>query len=82
MLGMLLKCLTEAPQNVKKVEFVFLVVGHSYIPPDRVFAQIEKEVRKHKVISGPQKYIEIISKFSTVNALGTDFKVFNWKTAS
>lgn len=82
MLGMLSKWLTEAPQNIKKVELVFPVVGHSYIPPDRVFAQIEKEVRKHEVISGPQKYIEIISKFSTVNALGTDFEVFDWKTAS
>ncbi|CAF4889712.1 unnamed protein product [Pieris macdunnoughi] len=82
MLGMLSKWLTEAPQNVKKVELVFPVVGHSYIPPDRVFAQIEKQVRKQEVIRGPEKYIEIISKFSTVTALGTDFEVFDWKTAS
>ncbi|CAH4029298.1 unnamed protein product [Pieris brassicae] len=80
MLGMLSKWLTEAPQNVKKVELVFPVVGHAYIPPDRVFAQIEKQVRKQG--SGPEKYIEIISKFSTVTALGTDFEVFDWKTAS
>lgn len=82
MLGMLTKWLTEAPQNVKKIELVFPVVGHSYIPPDRVFAQIEKEIRKHEVISGPQQYIDIISKYSTVNNLGTDFEVLDWKTAS
>lgn len=39
-------------------------------------------MRKNEVISGPQKYIEIISKFSTVNHLGTDFEVLDWKTAS
>ncbi|CAH3877216.1 unnamed protein product [Pieris brassicae] len=61
MLGMLSKWLTEAPQNVKKVELVFPVVGHAYIPPDRVFAQIEKQYRYR---------------------LGTDFEVFDWKTAS
>lgn len=82
MLGMLSKWLCEAPQNVKKVELVFPVVGHSYIPPDRVFAQIEKEVRKHEVISGPQQYLDIISQFSTVNKLDTDIEVLDWKTAS
>ncbi|XP_041989213.1 uncharacterized protein LOC121740540 [Aricia agestis] len=82
MLAMLSKWLTEAPQNVKEVEFVFPVVGHSYIPPDRVFAQIEKEVRKHEVINGPQKYLEVISGFSTVNKLGAECEVLDWKTAS
>lgn len=82
MLGMLSKWLTEAPQNVKAIELVFPVVGHSYIPPDRVFAQIEKQLRKHEVVSGPQQYLNIISKFSTVNNLGTDVEVFDWKTAA
>lgn len=50
MLAMLSKWLTEAPQNIKQIELVFLlVVGHSYIPPDRVFAK-EKEVRRHEVV--------------------------------
>ncbi|CAB3222557.1 unnamed protein product [Arctia plantaginis] len=43
MLAMLSKWLTEAPQNIKEIEFIFPVVGHSYIPPDRVFAQIKKK---------------------------------------
>lgn len=83
MLGMLCKWLTEAPQNIKTIELVFPVVGHSYIPPDRVFARIEKEVRLQEVINSPKKYLDIISKFSTVNNLGADdCKVYDWKTAS
>lgn len=50
MLAMLSKWLTEAPQNIKQIELVFPVVGHSYIPPDRVFAKIEKKVRRHEVV--------------------------------
>lgn len=82
MLAMLSKWLTEAPQIVKEIEIVFPVVGHSYIPPDRVFAQIEKEVRNYEVINSPQKYLEIISRFSTVNTLGAECDVLNWKTAA
>ncbi|KAJ4447425.1 hypothetical protein ANN_09432 [Periplaneta americana] len=33
----------EAPNTVKKIEFVFPVVGHSLLPPERVFGRIEKE---------------------------------------
>ena len=83
MLAMLSKWMTEAPQNVKQIELVFPVVGHSYIPPDRVFAKIEKEVRLHEEINSPQKYLDIISNFSTVTTLGaTDCEVHDWKTAS
>lgn len=91
MLAMLSKWLTEAPQNIKQIELVFPVVGHSYIPPDRVFAKIEKEVRRHEVINSPEKYLEIISNFSTVINLGLssstphlvgDCEGFDWKTAA
>lgn len=83
MLGMLSKWMTEAPKNIKKIEMVFPVVGHSYIPPDRVFAKIEKEVRCREVINSPQKYLDIISEFGTVTGLGNnDCDVFDWKSAT
>lgn len=34
----------DAPLHITNVEVIFPIVGHSYIPPDRVFAKIEKEV--------------------------------------
>lgn len=41
MIGMCCKWLiTHAPQHVKNVEIIFPVVGHSFLPPDRVFAKI------------------------------------------
>ncbi|CAG5001798.1 unnamed protein product [Parnassius apollo] len=40
MVAMLGKWLTtEAPRHIKRVEIVFPVVGHSFIPTDRLFAQ-------------------------------------------
>ncbi|GBP36325.1 hypothetical protein EVAR_22457_1 [Eumeta japonica] len=81
LLAMCSKWLTEAPKHVKCLEVIFPVVGHSYIPPDRVFALIEKEVKKREIIANPQEYLEIISQFSSVIHLGTDCKVFDWKDA-
>ncbi|KAK4871722.1 hypothetical protein RN001_015846 [Aquatica leii] len=38
-----IKC--SAPSQIKQCVVIFPVVGHSYIPPDRVFGNIEKDVR-------------------------------------
>lgn len=43
--------LHRAPAHAKKVEYIFPVAGHSFIPPDRVFAKIEKVIRKKEVFS-------------------------------
>jgi hypothetical protein len=34
----------------KSIEFIFPMVVHSFIPPDRVFVRIEKELRKRDTI--------------------------------
>lgn len=44
---------TKAPSNIKKMEIIFPVVGHSFIPPDRVFARIEKTVKSKESIVSP-----------------------------
>ncbi|KAJ8720999.1 hypothetical protein PYW08_006464 [Mythimna loreyi] len=44
MIGMCAKWLTQAPRHIKTVELVFLIPGHSFIPPDRVFGLVEKEI--------------------------------------
>lgn len=48
--------LKKAPQTVKKVEYVFPMVGHSFLPSDRVLGRIEKEVKRETVIIDPEEY--------------------------
>lgn len=38
--------LEESPQHIKKVEWIFPIVGHSFIPPDRIFGLIERDIKK------------------------------------
>ncbi|GBP24236.1 hypothetical protein EVAR_80089_1 [Eumeta japonica] len=81
MLAMLGKWLTiEAARHVKKVEIIFPVVGHSFIPPDRIFAQIEKDLKKREVISSPEQYQEIITQYCKLTPLDT-IAVQDWKSA-
>lgn len=71
MLAMCSKWLAEfAPSNVESLELIFPVVGHSFIPPHRVFAQIEKQVRKRETLVKPEEYLEIISEWSTSHQNG------------
>lgn len=63
---------TKSPPNVKKIEIIFPVVGHSFIPPDRVFARIEKTVKTKESIVSPAEYIEIFKQFGTVCKLGAE----------
>ena len=80
MVGMIqywLQCCS--PPHIKCVELVFPIVGHSFLPPDRVFAQIERKVKKCSTIIDPETYINIIKDYSTVLKMGEDYSVFDWK---
>jgi hypothetical protein len=73
--------LLEAPENLKEIQVVFPVTGHSYMPPDRVFAQIEKRIRKLETIVQPQEYIDIYREFASTVELGSEnCPVFEFKT--
>lgn len=69
-----------APDNIKEVQLVFPMTGHSFIPPDRVFGNVEKEIKRCEVIVSPQEYIDIIGNFATVKKLGIDTVNLNWKS--
>lgn len=71
----------KAPLNIKEIEIVYPVTGHSFIPTDHVFGQIEKQVRKLDTIINPEDYLKIIEAFSTIRRLGNDTPVYNFKTA-
>lgn len=81
MVAMCCSWLSKAPPNVKTIQLVFPVTGHSFIPPDRVFGNIEKKIRKREVITTPDEYLDIISESATVKKLGRDCQVYDWKSA-
>ncbi|XP_045451968.1 uncharacterized protein LOC123667932 [Melitaea cinxia] len=66
-------------KSINKIELVFPVTGHSYMPADRVFGNIEKEIRKKEVITSPSEYIDIIGKYATITEL-TSVPIYDWKT--
>lgn len=80
MIGMISQwLLTDAPANVKKVILYFPVVGHSFIPPDRVFGILEREFKSSSVILNPHEYEKFMLKHCTVIHLGEECQVHDWK---
>lgn len=72
--------LEESPKHITKLEIIFPIVGHSFIPPDRIFGLIEKEIRKKPVIVKISDYDDIIKTYSTVRKIGVDWDVYDWRT--
>lgn len=71
----------DAPRSVESVVVIFPIRGHSYLPADRVFGQVEKVIRSYSTIKSPLKYYEIYSKKGEVRKLGTDWIVSDVKVA-
>lgn len=65
--------------SVKKIEVIFPVTGHSFLPADRVFGNIEKKIRKKEEIVLPSEYEQIIAEHSTIKTLGRDCINYDWK---
>lgn len=72
----------RAARQVKNIELVFPVRGHSFLPCDRLFGLIEKEVRKCEVILSPQGYYDIFQKFAQVIKVRDDVEVRDLKKAA
>nr|CAI5844727.1 unnamed protein product [Callosobruchus analis] len=53
-IAMCAKWLISAPQHLDKMQIIFPVTGHSFLPADRVFAFIEKDVKKLDTIVVPE----------------------------
>ncbi|KAG5885490.1 hypothetical protein JTB14_017213 [Gonioctena quinquepunctata] len=56
--------------------------GHSFMPPDRVFGLIEREIKKNTCICEPREYHRIIEQHSTLRVLGKDWHAYDWKAAT
>ncbi|RVE49656.1 hypothetical protein evm_005713 [Chilo suppressalis] len=65
--------------TIKKIEIVFPVTGHSYMPADRVFGVIEKKLKKLEVILHPSEIKDIITQTASLVELGTECPVKDWR---
>ncbi|CAH2102300.1 unnamed protein product [Euphydryas editha] len=79
LIAMAMKWLITAPSNIERVEIIFPVTGHSYLPPDRVFALTEKKIKRKEVIIKPEEYVEVVSEHATVHKLTVEVPVLDWK---
>lgn len=68
-----------SPENIRKIKLFFPVRGHSFLPADRVFGRVQKELTRHPIITTPEEYTEYYSQFGTVKKLGSDWKLYNIK---
>ena len=64
------------------IEYTFPVRGHSYLPANRVFGRIEQMIRKMYTILLPQEYHAILQQFGNVHIYGTDWKAFDYRSAT
>lgn len=72
---------SNCPPNIIKIEIVFPIPGHSFLPPDRIFGRIEKILKNQPTITDPETYLNIFKDHGTVNILGTDCPVMDWKSS-
>nr|CAH7741572.1 unnamed protein product [Callosobruchus chinensis] len=75
------KWFSQSPKKIEKIQLVFPVTGHSFLPADRVFAQIEKKIRKQDTITDPTDYIDIFRAHGTVKKIGKDWSLLDWRSA-
>lgn len=68
-----------APANVAKIVLTFPVRGHSFLPADRVFGRVEKDLRKKPFILNPETYQEIYTKHGKVHKLAEDWNLYDFK---
>nr|CAI5842818.1 unnamed protein product [Callosobruchus analis] len=73
------KWLTSAPQHLVKMQIIFPVTGHSFLPADRVSALIKKDVKKLYTTVVPEEYYSIFRKYGTLKKLGVEWHAQNWK---
>lgn len=69
MIGMLMKWLSEAPSNIHEVQ-LFPIPGHSFIPPNRVFGRIGKELLTMSTIVKLEDHYNVFQKNTTVLKIG------------
>ena len=65
-----------------KITYVFPVRRHSFLPADRVFGQIEQDIRKQATILLPEEYLSILSRQGSVHRYLKDWQSYDFKSAA
>lgn len=72
----------DAPLTIGEVQLIFLVVGHSFLPPDRVFGRIEKLLKRMDTIIAPQTYHKVFKEQGSLYKLGVNCPILDWREAA
>ena len=72
MISMATACSNQPPSHVTKIILHFPVTGHCFLPPDRVFGVLEREIRQCQEVFQITEYTDIIASQSKVCRLGKD----------
>lgn len=70
----------KSPENLKEILLTFPVRGHSFLPADRVFGRVEKEIRTKPVIISKDEYYSIYNNHGEVRKLGEDWTILDIKS--
>lgn len=62
------------------MNFIFPVIRHSYINPDRVFDNIERELKKQTCIIKPEEVLNIIKKYGEVLYIPEAVTIYDYKS--
>nr|XP_022910731.1 uncharacterized protein LOC111421778 [Onthophagus taurus] len=69
----------EAPASVTSIDHFFPVTGHSYLPADRVFGRVEKQLRRKPECILPEDYENVYKTVGTVNVLQRNWIAYDIK---
>lgn len=78
LLSMLFNLMEAAFPRVN-AEYVFPVMGHSFLPVNRVFGRIEQQVRKKDTVLMPEEYYDILSNHGNVHIHGQHWNAYDFK---
>jgi hypothetical protein len=66
-----------------EITYIYPVPGHSYLPVDKCFDRVEKDLAKHETILSPGDYESVLSQHNTIHLIGNlwsqqkDFKILS-----
>jgi hypothetical protein len=66
MMGMIGFWFLNTTADFHKIEYVFSIIGNSFLPADRVFARIENEINRNDIIIDTEEYTTFFSEFDKV----------------
>lgn len=70
----------KSPEHIEEINITYPVRGHSFLPADRVFGRVEKEIKTVPVITKKEEYVEIYKNHGTVLILGQHWERLDIKS--